>query len=192
MKADKVGFIMTELEKIERAKMYIDKLANGIDPISDVEMGGDSVLNNVRLSRCFFYVSDILRRVIENGGEVTARNKNTKPKFHITVEELSQISIRDEIIPISVLVNKINACKVEEKFKKLAATNITNWLLKSGFLAEEFLHDGKKKRVPSELGKSIGISSEMRTDQHGEYLIVLYDKNAQQFIVDNLIGMLEE
>ena len=26
---------MTELEKIERAKMYMDKLANGINPIDD-------------------------------------------------------------------------------------------------------------------------------------------------------------
>ena len=26
---------MTELEKIERAKMYMDKLANGINPIND-------------------------------------------------------------------------------------------------------------------------------------------------------------
>lgn len=26
---------MTELETIERAKMYLDKMANGIDPLSD-------------------------------------------------------------------------------------------------------------------------------------------------------------
>ena len=26
---------MTELEKIQRAKMYLDKLANGINPLTD-------------------------------------------------------------------------------------------------------------------------------------------------------------
>ena len=45
---------MTELEKMQRAKMYLDKLANGIDPISDREMPDDTVLNQVRLSRCLF------------------------------------------------------------------------------------------------------------------------------------------
>ena len=61
---------MTELEKMQRAKMYLDKLANGIDPISDREMPDDTVLNQVRLSRCLFYVSVILRQVIENGGQI--------------------------------------------------------------------------------------------------------------------------
>ena len=59
---------MTELEKIERARMYMDKLANGINPIDDTMVPDEDIINNVRLSRCFFYVSDILRQVIENGG----------------------------------------------------------------------------------------------------------------------------
>ena len=59
---------MTELEVMQRAKMYIDKLANGINPIDDTAVSENDVINNVRLSRCFFYVSEILRQVIENGG----------------------------------------------------------------------------------------------------------------------------
>ena len=42
---------MTELEKIERAKMYMDKLANGINPIDDTMAPDDDLINNVRLSR---------------------------------------------------------------------------------------------------------------------------------------------
>ena len=43
---------MTELEKIERAKMYMDKLANGINPIDDTMAPDDDLINNVRLSGC--------------------------------------------------------------------------------------------------------------------------------------------
>ena len=43
---------MTELETMQRAKMYLDKLARGIDPITDREMPEDAVLNNVRICRC--------------------------------------------------------------------------------------------------------------------------------------------
>lgn len=63
---------MTELETMQRAKMYLDKLAQGIDPISGQEIPNDSVLNNVRLARCFFYVSGILDQVIANGGRRAA------------------------------------------------------------------------------------------------------------------------
>ena len=37
---------MTELEKIKRAKMYIEKLSNGIDPITNNKLPDDTVLNN--------------------------------------------------------------------------------------------------------------------------------------------------
>lgn len=43
---------MTELEKMQRAKMYIDKLANEVDPLTDAEVTSDSTLNNVRISKC--------------------------------------------------------------------------------------------------------------------------------------------
>ena len=66
---------MTELETVQRAKMYMDKLAQGIDPISGQELPEDSALNNVRLARCFFYVSGILDQVIANGGVVGAKQK---------------------------------------------------------------------------------------------------------------------
>ena len=62
----------TELDTIKHAKEYIDKLANGIDPFTDKPVPDDGGVNNVKLSRCFFYISGILEKVIENGGEVTA------------------------------------------------------------------------------------------------------------------------
>ena len=80
---------MTELEKMQRAKMYLDKLANGIDPISDREMPDDTVLNQVRLSRCLFYVSDILRQVIENEGQIGRGERVHKQPFSVT-EEMRQ------------------------------------------------------------------------------------------------------
>ena len=52
---------MTELEKIAYAKSFIDKLANGINPVDDSPVPETDIVNNVRLTRCFFYVSDILR-----------------------------------------------------------------------------------------------------------------------------------
>ena len=74
---------MTELEKMQRAKMYIDKLANGIDPLTDNEMTDDRTLNNVRVSRCLFYVSEVLGKVIDNGGEVGRKSKKKRTETEV-------------------------------------------------------------------------------------------------------------
>ena len=59
---------MTELETMQRAKMYVEKMANGIDPLSGRPAQETDLINNVRISRCLFYVADILQKVIDNQG----------------------------------------------------------------------------------------------------------------------------
>ena len=66
---------MTELDILIHAKDYIDKLAQGIDPISGQEVPEDSVINQARLVRCFFYVSGVLQKVIDNGGTLYSHRK---------------------------------------------------------------------------------------------------------------------
>ena len=66
---------MTDLEIMQHAKEYLDKLARGIDPLTGREVPEGEIINNVRISRCLFYVSDVLRQVIENGGVICAPPK---------------------------------------------------------------------------------------------------------------------
>ena len=80
---------MEEFEILCRAKTYIDKLANGINPLNDKVLEENDVVNNVRLSRCFFYVSDVLRQVIENGGLVQ-KSKSKRVAFNISDEEFNK------------------------------------------------------------------------------------------------------
>lgn len=96
---------MTELEIMQRAKMYMEKLAQGIDPISDREIPEDSVLNNVRLARCFFYVSGVLDQVIANGGNV---KKTPKKNFYVTEEELWRVNPSREPIRITQFVDPMS------------------------------------------------------------------------------------
>ena len=181
---------MTELETMQRAKMYMDKLARGIDPITDQEISDDSVLNNVRLARCFYYVSDVLGQVIANGGVI-----GSKPKLHpfaITMEQLANVQISQEPVRITQLVELVGAAVENPQMKKLSTTVITNWLLEKGFLEKQTGPDGKSRRVPTQNGLLIGLSTQTRQGQYGEYQAVFYDAQAQQFVLDNLAAMLEE
>lgn len=86
---------MTELEILERARMYIEKLANGINPLDDSKIPDSDLVNQVRLSRCFSYVSGVLQQVIENGGTAlpTKEKKTKKSRFSLQYEKRSAFRI---------------------------------------------------------------------------------------------------
>ena len=181
---------MTQLETMQRAKMYMDKLAQGIDPITNQEIPEDSTLNNVRLARCFFYVSEVLGQVIANGGVIGGKPK--LQAFTITDEQLAQIQISQELVRVTQLVEMISVAVNNPQMKKLSTTVITNWLLEKGFLEKQTTPEGKNRRVPTQNGFMIGLSTETRQGQYGEYQAVFYNAAAQQFVLDNLSAMLAE
>lgn len=175
---------MTEIEKIEYAKSFIDKLANGINPIDDTVIKEDDVVNNVRLSRCFFYVSEILRQVIENGG--INKKKSGWLQFDLSAEQLSDFSYSDSPIPISEIAKRLNSLIADENMRKISHRDLTHWLVSVGMLYEQNTYDGKTTKRPTEQGEQMGISIESRTGQRGEYTVTVYNQEAQAFIVDNL------
>ncbi|MCL2663009.1 MAG: hypothetical protein FWE83_06720 [Oscillospiraceae bacterium] len=178
---------MTEMEKLFSSKECMDKLSNGIDPISDEVLPKDTVLNNVELLRHFFYVSDILRQVIENGGSVAkrAQSRSYLPPFKLPIEQHSQIEITTTPVMIKHFTDRINSQIDEKTMRKLKVTAITGWLVSNGFLCEEIINE-KKRKKPTEEGEKLGIYSENREGYFGNYLAILYKESAQKQIVDNL------
>lgn len=179
---------MTELEMIQRAKMYMEKLAQGIDPISDQEIPEDSVLNNVRLARCFFYVSGVLDQVIANGGNVKI---TPKKNFYVTEEELRRLNPSPEPIRITQFVELVMNAINDPDRKKLKTTTITDWLIEKGFLSKQADTDGKSKRLPTAMGEQIGLAVKLREGQYGTYQAVYYSEEAQRFLLDHLQEMLQ-
>ncbi len=178
---------MTELETIQRAKKYMDQLAQGIDPISGSELPEDSSLNNIRLARCFFYVSGIWDQVIRNGGQIgTAR----KAEFSITPAQLAQVQLSAYPIRITEFTEALLQAVGAADMKQPSAVKITNWLEEKGYLAKETTPDGKSRRIPTDFGRSLGMSTQLRQSRDGEYLAVYYGTNAQRFLLDNLSEIL--
>lgn len=184
---------MTELEMIERAKMYIDKLANGIDPISDTEAPEGDIINNVRLSRCFFFVSDVLRRVIENGGVCKQRafGKPAKKPFSLSYEQREAYPYSDTPISISEIARRISSLAADEDMAQMKYGSITGWLVQINMMKSDLSPTGRQTKLPTSAGRDLGILTEARTGMNGDYIAVLYNRNAQQFILDNLDAILE-
>ena len=57
---------MQDDNKTITAKDWILKLANGINPLNGSTLPDDDIVNNVHISRCLFYVSDLLDTIPDN------------------------------------------------------------------------------------------------------------------------------
>ena len=183
---------MTELEKIERAKMYMDKLANGMNPIDNTMVPDEDIINNVRLSRCFFFVSDVLRQIIENGGITSsvAGKKIKKLPLSIPFDKRSWFDYSEKPISASEIAARVNALVDTETMKKLTYSGILSWLIEIGMMEWALTPDGKHTKHPTPMGKENGISIEDRIGNKGPYQVVVYNSQAQHFIVDNLDAIL--
>lgn len=179
---------MTELDKIKLAKSYIDKLADGINPLTEQRTEDTDVINNVRISRCLFYVSDILRQVIENGGTVRNKAERNKKRFYITNEQRAMLSVSDKNCYVRDIAEEINRVTMQNETRRIQSVWITSWLVETGMLE---VVDGKKQATAQ--GNELGIISEIRYSMNiGNYTATLYSPSAQAFIFDNIdaiVGM---
>ena len=182
---------MTELEKIEYAKTFIDKLANGINPLDDTSIPENDIANNVRLSRCFFYVSTILQKEIDRERRKQPKeNRSERLPFSITQEQLNDFGYSLNPLSATAVARKINWLVREDieqkKIEKLSYRKITQWLMNIGMIEYREWEDGKIKRFPTTEGESIGVVL-ADWDNYGRRTPVIYfTEEAQRFIVDNI------
>ena len=181
---------MTELEKMMRARDYVRKLADGIDPLTDKEIPQDSTYNNVRISRCMFYIWEILGKVIDNGGEITKKTKSRKGQYVPQQEDCIRLKPHAEPLPITKFMEHLQSQLGEER-GKISREPIVNWLLQNK-LIREIQHEKGIKRLADENGMAIGIQNVESVGKYGTYTYVYYNPDAQQIIIDALMDIFRE
>ena len=150
--------------KLKVAIDWINKLANGMNPLDGSTLPDSDIVNNVHISRCLFYVSHVLE---DAGKKTSSRQKQYELEFQLTQ------------------INKV----IPENMQPLAASKVTQWLVSVGYLVEQQSSNDHKYKAPTELGTSIGMTSAWRNGSQGQYLAVSYDANAQHFILENLFKL---
>lgn len=173
-------------EKIIKAKACIDSLANGIDPFTGTPLSDETILNNAELTRCFFNISILVNDLLLSNSK--AANAYKIP-FEISSDELSRYRSTEEPVSLSIVVQRINDLTDLTFKKKLSFRTVHGWEIDSGLL-EEKTYNGCSYWVPTEQGISLGISTELRKYDDREILVTVYNRDAQQFIVDNLLAIL--
>lgn len=180
---------MTELEKIERARMYMDKLSAGINPLDNTRIPDGDAARQVRLVRCFAYVSEVLGQVLENGGTTPVREAD-KPPFTLTREQRDAFVCSETPVSISEIARALNNLNGSRVTRRLTYQMITSWLLEAGILELAVQESGTEGKRPTAEGEALGITVEHRAGTRGMYAVVLYNAAAQRFILDNLDAIL--
>ena len=180
---------VTEQEIMQRAKLYIDKLANGMNPLTDEPLREEDIVNNVRISRCLFYVSGILEKVLQNPRIIEPHTR--KKPFGVTREQLEKFEYSSEPLFASDIAERISAL-TDENTKKMSSKRIPRWLVAHGFMEERMDSSGRTQKYVTSAGRDIGIYQEERTGPRGPYRVTLYTIDAQHFIIDNLDAIFAE
>lgn len=172
-----------EIEKLQQARIFMDYLANGVDPVTNTDVNADT-LNNEEVKTCFRYISDVLSGKID----VVESYIKRSPDFYITEEQISELKTFSYDCKVSELSNEINRVTEENGKKKLPATWINDWLEAEGYLCKSEL----RSRIATEKGRELGITSEYRKlDNGNEYYINLYSEQAQLFVFGHIHEILE-
>ena len=168
-----------KIEQLQYAKMFMDYLANGVDPVSNMDADANT-LHNEQVIACFQFVSDVLTRSIYEA-ENSAKRSNAD--FFITEEQCAELNIYPYHCKVSELANEINRVTENNGTKKLSATWINDWLESEGYLCKSDL----RSRITTYKGKQLGITSEYRKRDNGnEYYINFFTEQAQRFIYDHI------
>lgn len=104
-----------------------------------------------------------------------------KRETHFSDKQISNVELSEDLIAVKTLAGLINSAGEA----KIESVKITKYLLDNGYLKLKEL-EGKIYRVATPKGNEIGVFSD-RAERKGKlYYLTLYDKCAQQFVLDNI------
>lgn len=163
--------------------------AHFCDGISMAE--NDGVLNDPNVIRCMFFVKEVLEAVGRNGGVISPQ-KIRNGQGSESIKEAFPMEILKELCyetdkSIVNFLTQLHLPAEGRNIRRIALQRITNWLKVAGYLMEEY-HEkvGRLSTVPTEKGRKLGIYSEIRAFNGNTYLAVIYNQNAQEFLVQNM------
>ena len=184
--------MLTEKETLQRAKLYLLKLKMGIDPITDKPVD-ETTLHNERLLKCFTYICSALDKQIAAMDQAsvkperkTGTSYHRKPPFAITEEQKQQIQLSGQDCLSSELTQAINDAVDDKSRRKLLVKNINGWLEDQGYMKKITDQQGKEHRDIGERAAEIGLTSKTGMGAYGEYPIVMFSEQAQQFVLEHI------
>lgn len=179
---------MIDAEKTKSAKEWIEKLANGVNPLNNTPLNDTDIVNDVHISRCLFYVAEVLENSLHS--KASKSGKNYAREFALSNDDVLRVNLFPES-GITNFVKEINKV-VPADMRPISVTQVLRWLLNAGLLEEVVLEDKKTKQA-TEKGVAIGIQSGWKDSGTGQRIFAsTYSINAQKYILANVNLMTQQ
>lgn len=188
---------MEKIKLIQRAKMYIKLLSDGIHPVTGKEIHDCSVFMDCKVKRCFEFISQVLDEYVELSEKVAELESENnaivvtkKQEFAITQVQCDNIKLSKEPITVLSFMRNVNSVIDSDSMEKLTSTRVNKWLTNRGYVTTEKVKRIVNKTVykPSELAAKMGIIEEETIDKKSGELKtqIKLGECAQMFIIENL------
>ncbi len=182
---------MTEVETIAYTKAFIDKMASGINPLTGERLPEADLLNNVRISRCLYLVSDYLRQIIENGGFHVDAPRRAAPPFDLPPDAVARFPFSETPMTVQDIVNRLYDLAGQPDMAALHPQSLVTALKEAGLLTEEGEAGKQKHLAVTDSGTASGIRREDYRGPGSVYQMFTFDIQAQALILDMLPRILE-
>ncbi len=138
----------------------------------------DTLLNDIGISRCLFFVNDIFKKVLDNNG-ISRRRGSSRPYFEYDEELIKTVYISPYPISLSEITRNVRAVF---KGVRLSYYMVARLLSAKGILIDNPT-GMKAKKVASPEAAEIGIWTELVRGYRGEYYKTVYDKQGQRYVL---------
>lgn len=73
--------VQFDIEKLEKSLTYVERIADGKNPINNMSADNDDVMNDPNVIRCMFFIKDVLSALKDNGGVIGKASEIKKKEF---------------------------------------------------------------------------------------------------------------
>lgn len=145
-----------DLTKLDVAIKYVERMADGCNPLNNDPLGEKDILNNPNIIRCMYFIKEVLEEVRNYDGVFGGR-KEKSAAIPFPTEILEEFAYREDQ-SITHVLNQIYEPIVGLNVKKVSAAKVTAALKEDGYLLEQLNpKTGKTRKVPGAKGKELGI-----------------------------------
>lgn len=173
---------MKDLETIKNTQIVIENLANGVNIFTGEMAKDDDIINDVKISRCLFYVNELLKDLMNDSMEPKKQKRIRKSAFVYDEAIVSKVTIEQRGISLSQIA--MNITVAYEGKCKVVFNDLASLLYKKGILIDHDAKTPKLKAAPA--AKELGIWSELIHASSGDRLQTFYNENGQRYVLSIL------
>jgi len=177
--------MIIETKKLEDARVYVERMCEGIDPIKVVRSEDPTdFLNDPGFIKSMFFVKTVLDGL--KSGELQSKEKTPFP------EEILNEFVYTEDMGITNLIKKIYAPLGNSNVQKLSPQLAGLWMRDHCYI-ENTVNEklGGDICIPTAKGQKIGLYYKTRDFQGRKFVQIYYSRPAQEFIIKNFRKILD-